>query len=293
MPRPITNADQLPLAESLLAAGFPVRVAARRTKLDRSVVRRRRDALGIEPHVAGPRYPFNERAFDRANADEAMAYWAGFLLADGSVYTNAQGGQLRVKLALAACDAAHVARFNEWLGRSGPVLTSSARVRAGGPKFATASVEVSSDRMAADLAAWGVIRDKTLCTAIPSWLQRRPDLLRHWLRGYFDGDGHVSVHGPYPTKPITRTMRITGHGPFLTEVANHLARKVPTLAGVWCPQPRQSRPTDAHRHIQWSALSDLERLHAYLYAGATIWLPRKRDAFDKAITVPGLRPRRR
>lgn len=293
MPRPVHNADQLPLADALLAAGRSVREVARHTHLDRGVVRRRRDALALPTFVKGPTYDFDSNVFAVDHADEHSAYWAGFMSADGCIYRSPQGGQMRVKLALAACDAAHVAAFNAWLQRSGPVLTSTARVRSGGHRFPTASVEVSSDRLAADLAEWGVVPNKTQRTGLPTWLRARNDLLPHFVRGYFDGDGHVSLHGPYETKQITRVLRLTGHGPFLADIATVLATEVHALAGLRHPQPMRSRASDAHRHVQWSAVSDLERLYTYLYVGATVWLPRKRVAFERAVTTPSLARRRR
>lgn len=146
-----------------------------------SVCLRRQGVTVREPGWATRVYPIREDAFDRLTPD--AAYWAGFLLADGCV--SAAG---RITLVLKAADVEHVRAWLRFMGSDDrPISNDGARARA----------QVSSRRVAAALAAHGVVVGKTFTNvSTSSELARMPAF---W-RGMIDGDGTITLakgtHGP-------------------------------------------------------------------------------------------------
>lgn len=105
---------------------------------------------------------------------EAKYYWIGFLAADGCVYKN------RIQLELAD-DSEHIAKFLAFMESNSPVRFNEKRN--------SYSVCLSSSEVVATLKDYNIIPNKTECYEIPSTIPS--EYFRHFLRGYFDGDGSI------------------------------------------------------------------------------------------------------
>src|SRR5579859_3912965 len=98
----------------------------------------------------------NEAAFDDAG-EEAM-YWAGFLMADGTVF-HARRTQPVIRLSLNEGDAGHVESFRAFLGSTHKIGHG---VREGfSESQPTASLAVASARLVEALARLGVLPRKS------------------------------------------------------------------------------------------------------------------------------------
>lgn len=122
---------------------------------------------------------------------EAKAYWLGFLYADGWVRHGVVGLKLQHR------DRAHVEDLSQALFgcirvrdrvSRGNVL-STGRVIKGGR---SSEMTVSSVTMVSQLRRLGLTSKKSLTHGFPTSDQVPPCLLRHFIRGYFDGDGCLS-----------------------------------------------------------------------------------------------------
>ncbi len=148
------------------------------------------------------KYSLNEAAFDDPESNEEAAYWIGFLMADGCVSAARKGkGQAEIILALSACDEDHIEKFKRFIGAS--QKTTHGQVLRGNP---WARISVSSDRLARQLAKFGVVPRKSL-TAKCVGLERD----RHFWRGAVDGDGCLGWQKQKRGDPL----------PFLELVGSH------------------------------------------------------------------------
>ena len=105
---------------------------------------------------------------------EDKAYWLGFLTADGCITTGNC-----VTLNLAKQDCEHLYKFKKALAATQMV---SANQHA-------CSLVICSPQMASDLAIHGIVPNKTFSTraaTVPF------ELVRHYWRGGFDGDGFIA-----------------------------------------------------------------------------------------------------
>ena len=164
-------------------------------------VHRNNHYCGRECYGASRRKPLDEQFF--SNVTPEVAYWAGFLMADGSV---SDAGV--VSLALQARDENHLLAFRDSV-RSGHSVVESSPRSPQGKVLSARSIAFRSVTMAEDLSTkWGVVPRKTYVGSIPTDMIP-DDLLPHYLRGLFDGDG--GIYG--------WTIRLTSNHQVIDQVA--------------------------------------------------------------------------
>lgn len=111
---------------------------------------------------------------------EEKAYWLGFLCADGSVSTNED----KIELGLAEKDLDYLEKFKKFMNLPNKICY----------RASTKSYRFSfrSQNLKADLIKLGCVPQKSLILQFPSFEQVPKHLIRHFMRGYFDGDGWFS-----------------------------------------------------------------------------------------------------
>ena len=131
-----------------------------------------REPLG----TGGRKYPVDESYFD-AVTDERRAYWLGFITADGCVIHGKNGGKV-LRVELSDRDAVHVRQLATDLGADRPLQFSRS----------FAAFSVGSIRLVNALARLGITPRKS--ATVKPW-DGPPDLMPHFWRGLFDGDGSI------------------------------------------------------------------------------------------------------
>jgi hypothetical protein len=204
---------------------------------------------------------------------EAKAYWLGFLAADGC---NTNGC---LKVSLSSRDRDHLARLRATLQSGHPI---SERAIGGYNRRGTtlaSSLTIKSASLTAGLAAHGVVPRKTFVLEWPAFLP--PALLRHYLRGYSDGDGcfHVSK-GRYTRKRDGQKSRdahwiIVGNEGFWTDVQGYLMETVGFSRTKLRPSPNAKSAGIVQ--LAYAGNKQIARLGRLLYNDATVYLFRKRD----------------
>jgi hypothetical protein len=140
--------------------------------------------------IGGPKAlsmkPFNPAFF--ARQDATTAYWAGFLMADGSIRQDRpKSNTWALSLTLHERDIDHLFAFCDAieLDRSF-VRTYESRYKA--HISLMKSITVYHPSLPDSLAPWGIVPHKTYTYVAP---QVSDDLLPAYLRGWLDGDGHI------------------------------------------------------------------------------------------------------
>lgn len=123
----------------------------------------------------GRKYKFNERFFEKVNS-ESVAYWLGFLGADGNVYKNS------LQVSLGSKDVEHLYKFMESIGTDSPPVYRT--------ESDTYQLKVNSKAMVADLLHLGITPRKSLCYVPPSTELLGDFSIDYW-RGMIDGDGWI------------------------------------------------------------------------------------------------------
>lgn len=100
------------------------------------------------------------------------------------------------------------------------------------------------------------------------------DLLNHFIRGYFDGNGSISIS---TKRPNLRRIEICSSSlTFITSIKNYLES-----IGINCPIFRKKQNTNSILYVlEWVNSKDIFLLKDFLYNNSTISLKRKQEKFD-------------
>ena len=219
------------------------------------------------------KYIVNDNVFDEINT-EAAAYWLGFVYADGCVHPerNVLTMNLSVK------DKDHTEKFVSWAGGVCRELHSPS-MHAG-----VARAEIRSALMLKSLQSHGVTPRKSGNIRMPALDGK---LVRHFIRGYFDGDGCIFVarkalhHDRYG-------MNIVSNNEFLEDL--QIALEVET--GVCHGRTSPLGTSGKVRTLWFTVQKEIHTLLAYMYLGATVALERK-ATMARLILAAGCRDHRR
>lgn len=136
------------------------------------------------------KYPYtcDYHYFDDIDTEE-KAYWLGFLTADGWISKNDKNNAGVTGIELQYRDINHLKKFNKSI-RGNYQITDRWRICSISPypdkKHHTCVIRIFSLTMYNSLVEKGFTKDKSYDCCIPPL---RQDIIRHYLRGYFDGDG--------------------------------------------------------------------------------------------------------
>lgn len=129
------------------------------------------------------KYKLDESVFKKIETEEA-AYWLGFLYADGCVNKVSNC----IEITLQDKDIESLEKFNKFLCSSKQIEKKNKG------NYELSRVSVYSLKMKNDLIELGCIPEKSKKLTFPNYNQVPRRLMCHFIRGYFDGDGHVSRH---------------------------------------------------------------------------------------------------
>lgn len=202
------------------------------------------------------RYGLNESYFDEI-ATEEQAYWLGFITADGGIIRSTKTFALRVELA--ERDGDHVGSLAAALGSDKPLWVRRALV---GASF-------DSWRLVDALGRLGITPRKS--ATVQPW-NGPADLMPHYWRGLFDGDGSIGKPGKTWTLSICGSQAcVKGFAAWACALTGSRAKAA----------PHSHAPTCWH----WAVSGNLKApvLARALYETATIALPRKHELARKLI----------
>ena len=123
-------------------------------------------------------------------------------------------------------------------------------------------IDIWSPQLCSDMAKYGIVNCKSLILQFPTNLPK--PLVRHFIRGYFDGDGTVGVYDGQ------LKFRITSSPMFANSLQDILIGEL-GLSKTKLNEEGQARS------LSYSGNRQVSKILDYLYAGATIYLARKKD----------------
>jgi len=129
----------------------------------------------------------NNQYFSKINTED-KAYWLGFIAADG--YLRHQNYQYLLGINLQYQDVNHLNKLNSNINSNYPVHKRS--VNKNGKIYKMACLSINSKQIFDDLNNLGITCNKSHIVSAP---KISTDLLRHFWRGVFDGDGTIGCYG--------------------------------------------------------------------------------------------------
>lgn len=221
--------------------------------VNRKTIQSFREKSGIETAVHN-RIQLNHDYFSSID-DERSAYWLGFLYADGTVYDL----KPEIKLELKRDDRATIESFASDIGYGGQVRDYEYKTRFG--LMETSRVCFSSRKMQSDLFSLGCVSRKTHKLSSPPNGTLSSENVRHFIRGYTDGDGYLSGEKQY----ATRSIEIVGTHDFLSWVSD--------------VSPISAHRIEPHKSIyrvRWST-ARADKMVQWLYTDSSRAMHRKKE----------------
>lgn len=225
------------------------------------------------------RYSLDEEYFSIINT-EAKAYILGLIYADGFVGDEKFNN---IIIGLTKTDRLLLEKIAQEIKFTGTIRDEE---KSGGfegskPK---SILNFSSKRMAEDLRSLGLYPRKSLTMETLPHLPE--ELIRHFIRGYFDGDGSI---GTYVSTSYHRmkngNLKVYGYSSpkcsmigtprFLDEIKSHLPGNF--VVDKYCK-------TKELQYIVCVSKKDIPLVFDYLYGEATLYLDRKFDKWQRILS---------
>lgn len=211
------------------------------------------------------RFTCLDEYFDNID-NEHKAYWLGVLFADGNVSKKEkESGVVRFNTK----DKDWIEEFKkdiQFTGKIGKEIHKTYNKE-------IYTIYITSDKMYNSLCDLGCTPRKSLTIQFPDIPE---EYIQHFIRGYFDGDGTVSINKNKSDKQYytLRSGFCSGSLSFLESLRD----KLPL-----CEQKIHKYNSNSNIYTLVYSVKDSIALYKYLYIGATIYLKRKKDKFEEYI----------
>ena len=209
--------------------------------------------------------------FEKIDTQE-KAYWLGFLWADGSISKTASrcSGKNRMTLTQKATNAEHLKLFAH-------AVKAPANIRYYASSYEgqpSARLSINSRKFCMHMEQLGFdIKSRRI--HVPNMPK---SLYRHFIRGYFDGDGCLSVYVQTSQKtPVNRQeFSLTGDETLMLEIQQILNEQTTVSKRV---HVKHYKRTNKAVSLRYGRKADIAALEHYLYDKATVYLKEKHDKF--------------
>jgi hypothetical protein len=211
---------------------------------------------------------YNENYFETINSED-KAYFLGFIFADGCVTNDPKKYRYQLTLKLHSKDIDILKLFIKSIDADMNVWCSNKRE--------ICEVSFSGKKIINDLEKLGVLPNKTFSVKYP---QIDKEFERHFLRGYFDGDGCIRINTDKRDNTKRGDLRIVGAS---IDMLTKINQRMNDLFGVNVNKLYGPKNKD-YKFIGWAGMTDIEKIYEGFYTNTNLFLKRKKVIFDVVIS---------
>lgn len=203
------------------------------------------------------KYKYDENYFELIDTEE-KAYWLGFICADGFLSSTRK----HVIIELNKNDFHHLEKFRDCVSGNQQIHFYKQKLGE------TVRIEFSGN-MYYSLTKMGLTSNKSYDLILPT--KYIPDnLIRHFIRGFFDGDG--SIH--FDSYKDRYRISFTGLENVLNELKSILKIDV---------KLSMDKRTKSTYYLVINKEENIKRVLCYMYEDSNIYLDRKYKLYEKAV----------
>lgn len=189
---------------------------------------------------------------------EEKAYWLGFFYADA--YNKEKTGQIIIELQ--ERDKNHLEKCARFFGNPrDPFLQFKNK-----GKYKAYRLELNGRYLSNNLKEKGCHGAKSFNIIFPDWLPKI--LIKHFIRGYFDGDGCINIHQDQLNVSIVSTKEFN-------LILQKLLKPININSQMYFPK----RYSDNTCRLDFGGSRQVKRFCDWIYADANIYLQRKYDLY--------------
>ena len=228
----------------------------------------------------GKLYSCNKDYFEIIDTED-KAYWLGFMYADGFIQSNG-GGSRKIGLGLSVADIEHLEKFKKCLEYDGLIHIYKTGKTAYVEGLNYCKLVITEEKLASDLCDKGCVEHKTNMLKFPTEKQVPKELVRHFIRGYFDGDGSIYYMSDKEDKSKhSYGISFVGTEDMLTGILNQLITDKAILKKY---SLRKRQPEHTIEYFNFGGNFNVRGFCEYIYQDATIYLDRKYQKYQELLT---------
>jgi len=201
--------------------------------------------------------------FKEINCEE-NAYFLGFLYADGNVQIN--NNAYTVTLKLKSNDQMIIEKFRDIMSPSSSVKITKNK----GSENTYSYFRINQKEICEQLILLGCIPNKSLILQFPKTIPK--DLIKHFLRGYSDGDGSIYRNNFKGKSHANYIWKIVSTKQFCNSVSQILKEELNISCSQSLSRPKTNQITTT---LSVGGNNQSMKFLDWLYKDATIYLPRK------------------
>lgn len=220
------------------------------------------------------KYEYNKDYFSKIDTSE-KAYWLGFLYADGSInryYKNEKLKSMTLELNLSYKDKEHLEKFKKSLETNIPIFEKVNRLN--GKEYKSVRIQLNNTKVCYDLCDFGCTPSKTYDIKFPTYDIVPKEFMRDFIRGFFDGDGCISI-SEMNGKPHIFTT-ITGQSDMLKSISDFLISEKIIRVN---PKIYKDDRRNSTYNVYFYGIDSNKDFLDYLYKDSTIYLDRKYNQY--------------
>jgi intein/homing endonuclease len=214
------------------------------------------------------KYQINEDFFDKIDSEE-KAYFIGLLYADGCNHKSSN----YVSLGLNERDKVLLVKLSSLIYKDDSLNKIKSQDRTEQNKGVINLLTINSKYICNKLDELGCVQAKTFKIKYPEWLHE--SLHRHFIRGYFDGDGCIYVNRKIGRSSYVKT---TSNLDFANGIKKIIEKYIDINVGIYL-SAKKSRVYDA----RISGNRQCKKILDWLYFDSKIFMKRKYDKYLKLL----------
>lgn len=226
------------------------------------------------------KYSIDENYFEIIDSED-KAYFLGFIYADGCVYERKKGNSIERSLSikLNEKDIEILEAFKFYSKSNHPIAKST--VNTNGIVSNIVGIQIYNSKIFLDLLDKGCFPNKTCKIKFPDTNTLPHELIPHFIRGYFDGDGcitgKITTDGQENIAHISNPIcSFESNEEFLDGIRLNLPTEI-TLNNNNKYYKRREGCRSSSFRIQ--SVSNVLLFYDFIYNDSTIFLNRKKDKF--------------
>lgn len=262
MPKLIETLDEQEINRlvEMYENNISLREMERQTPYSRSALTRLLEDLGVKTTKGNHyrKYFFNFDFFENIN-NELAAYWLGFMYADGCVLPQNKYGEQEFKIQIRSQDLELLEKFKQDIQSTYPIRYDNSKSNS------QVIQSLRSQKTVDDLKKLGCVENKSLILTFPTLEQVPQEYIRHFIRGYFDGDGSISSYRRKESHREQYIVNFVGTQSFISGLYEQLK-----LGSIF-PDKRKNNSW----YLNINGNRQIEQFYHYLYDNATRYMERK------------------
>ena len=217
-----------------------------------------------------PKSNINNNFFKRIDSEE-QAYILGLMYSDGNItpYLTVQGlpYSYRVRIRLQEQDNSNLKKISKCICSTDLVLIYTVD----NPKWSNiASLQISNLQLGQDLISLGCTPNKSATISLPSYNEVPKELYRHFLRGFFDGDGGCTSKAPI-------VIGFTSNKNMCDQIQQYFKSEYAVNFRDFCDRK------NGYGSITLSGRDNCYKVYKLLYSDCTLFLERKKKAIETVL----------